>query len=127
MEDLLKEFWPIVLFFIVAIFSYVRNDAKIKSRQPKRNHHQPELIMEEFPPVELTDMTHSQYTVAKKPRAAYKNKTANGFAKQNDGKCKQKSDVALVSEKKGVKSMLKNKSEMKKALVYSEIINRKYI
>lgn len=125
MEDLLKEFWPVALFFVISIVSYVRNNnAKMKQSE---NEMQPHNLDENFPEIEVAEVSSTYSHSASKPRRPIENKRVN---KENT---LLKSGVQPVAAPpvpsagdRGAKVAFKGKSDVKKAFIYSEILNRKY-
>ncbi len=123
MEDLLKEFWPVALFFVISIISYVRNDAKMK--QGKETS-QPHTLDENFPEVELVEPSLTNPAdVVGSLRLSGKKRT-----NKESASAKMPANTAETSETstsgRGVKVALKDRSDAKKAFIYSEILNRKY-
>lgn len=127
MEDLLKEFWPIALFFVISIISYVRNDAKMKQGKKETRETQPHTLDENFPKVEYVETQAAPSLDVVDSRKPLEKKRID------DKKISPKSISAPIhlSEetplvKRGVKVPFKGKSDVKKAFIYSEILNRKY-
>ncbi len=125
MEDLLKEFWPVALFVVISIISYARNDAKMKkaaNEQPA----QPHTLDENFPNVEYIEqpITRSSDAVKRRPVNNEKHTSKGNFSVKNNTKNIESYEKA--THDCGAKIALKGKSDVKKAFIYSEILNRKY-
>ncbi len=122
MEDLLKEFWPVALFFVISIVSYVRNDAKMKQGKKEGQQMQPHTLDENFPEVEIVEPPFTPYSQTKKTLPSFGDKCVKEKSPSSGSVNSLKAPVA----ERGAKVALKGKSDIKKAFIYSEILNRKY-
>ena len=124
MEDLLKEFWPVALFVVISIISYARNDAKAK-KAAEEQPTPPHTLNENFPTVEVFE--HSATADATKRSSNYSTervKKATTATQKATIKGNESQKAAVHT--RGAKVALKGKSDVKKAFIYSEILNRKY-
>ena len=125
MEDLLKEFWPVALSLVISVVSYVRNDAKMKQSKNDTEQH-PHTLDENFPQVEYTDAPIRPFADAIKPKCTSDNKHRNNKNVSGASVTKPVEPVETTVAERGAKIALKGKSDVKKAFIYSEILNRKY-
>ena len=113
----MEDFLPIIAFIIIMIISVVRNIAKTANKakggkQPTRTFGEVFPQMEILQP-EIPDPP-KQRTPAKKEIPTIAN-DSDGCIPEN-----------IASEKRGCKVAINNKSDAKKAFIYSEIFNKKY-
>ena len=124
MEDLLKEFWPVALFIGISIISYMRNEAKAKNG--KAEAQQPHTLDENFPSVEYVETISQPSSPAVKPQPSRGNKNVKHEPLPGKKTIKPDEPVEKATANRGAKIALKGKSDVKKAFIYSEILNRKY-
>lgn len=122
MEDLLKEFWPVALFVVISIISYARSDAKAK-KAAKEQPAPPHTLNENFPTVEVFE--HSATADATKRSFNYGSERIKKAATEK-ATTKVAESQKATAPTRGAKVALKGKSDVKKAFIYSEILNRKY-
>ena len=125
MEELLKEFWPVALFVGISIISYLRNDAKMKQRKEEAQQH-PHTLDENFPDVEYVETASHPYSPAAKPQPSRGNKNIRKEHLSGKNATKPVEPVETTTDERSAKIALKGKSDVKKAFIYSEILNRKY-
>ena len=125
MEELLKEFWPVALFVGISIISYLRNDAKMKQRKEEAQQH-PHTLDENFPSVEYTDAPVRPFVDAIKPQRNNSSKRTKSENVSGKSITNSVEPVETAAATRGAKIALKGKSDVKKAFIYSEILNRKY-
>lgn len=126
MEELFKEFWPVALFAVISIISYARNEAKTKQDDGDMYKPQPETIDENFPEVEVYESSSTPVPDPVKPVCPTNKKLVKKEYVSVKGITKPVETSASSVPERGKKISLKEKSDAKKAFIYSEILNRKY-
>lgn len=126
MDDLLKEFWPIALFFAISIISYMRNETKVKQQKGDAQQPEPQMLDENFPEVEVFEYPSTHAAKPVNPRQTASKKPVNKEYEPAKGMIKSVESSRTSSAGPRAKVTLKGKSDVKKAFVYSEILNRKY-
>lgn len=126
MEDLLKEFWPVAIFFVISIISYMRNEAKEKQQKGDAQQPQPQTLDENFPQVEIYESPAPPTSDPIKPMRSTGKKPASKKYEPATGIIKSVESPQTATAERGIKVALKGKSDVKKAFIYSEILNRKY-
>jgi hypothetical protein len=124
MEDLLKEFWPVALFVGISVISYLRNESKAAKGTAEAQ--QPHTLDENFPNVEYVDAPVRPSSNAVKPQRTNNNKCTKSDNVHGRSTTKSVESVETAAATRGAKIALKGKSDVKKAFIYSEILNRKY-
>ena len=124
MEELLKEFWPVALFVGIGIVSYMRNEAKAKKGEEEAQ--QPHTFGENFPDVEYVETFSQPSSPAVRPQPSRGKKNTNNEPSSGKNATKPVEPVETAAPTRGAKVALKGKSDVKKAFIYSEILNRKY-
>ena len=129
--NFLEEFWPVAFFFVIMGISYARNAAKIKREASQTP---PEVFSEEFPQIDTQEnfeespqKTHNFFEVFGKQKSEQKRQ--NKKPAQPSRKSMENTPPSAPSHEEKQKEKLvrmKNKSEAKRAFIYSEIFNRKY-
>lgn len=123
MEDLLKEFWPVAIFVVISIISYARNDAKAKKAAEKQPA--PHTLNENFPTVEVLEHSTTANDAKLKPNYGTERvKKATTATEKAETKVAESQKSAVPTRR--AKVALKGKTDVKKAFIYSEILNRKY-
>lgn len=123
MIDFIEEFWPVAMFFIIAGISYARNAAAIKRRAEEVEQEQPEVLGDEFPPLEPFEEI---FTVQQPVEPVQKPKPLKREAIHRPQAHVRPEAAPAEAPKKESQYAIKNKSDAKRAIIYSEIFNRKY-
>jgi outer membrane biosynthesis protein TonB len=125
MIDFIEEFWPVAMFFIIAGISYARNAAAIKRRAEEVEQEQPEVLGDEFPPIEpFEEIFTVQQPV--EPVQKPKPKPLKREAIHRPQAHVRPEAAPAEAPKKESQYAIKSKSDAKRAIIYSEIFNRKY-
>ena len=117
MEDLLKEFWPVAIFLVISVVSTLRNASK-QSKQ-EVNDTQPHVDSRVFSEEEMCDNFKTPSPAKAESRCSQAGKRVFTASVADEV-----SDVSAPT--RAAKVSLKGKSDVKKAFIYSEILNRKY-
>lgn len=123
--DFIEEFWPVAFFFVMMGISYARNAAKMKKEASQGPQ---EVLTEEFPTVDSEEFPEVNY---EQPGGAAFNyfgqpKQQKKVTPKREVKIETPTPAHKEEEKKERLISMKNKSEAKRAFIYSEIFNRKY-
>ena len=129
--NFLEEFWPVALFFVIMGISYARNAAKIKREASQTP---PEVFSEEFPQIdtpenfeEAPQRTQNFFEVFGKQKSEQKRQNRKPAQPSRKSTENTHTPAPLHEEKQKERLVsMKNKSEAKRAFIYSEIFNRKY-
>ena len=129
--NFLEEFWPVALFFVIMGISYARNAAKIKREASQTP---PEVLSEEFPQIdtpenfeEAPQRTQNFFEVFGKQKSEQKRQNRKPSQPSRKSTENTPTPAPLHEEKQKERLVsMKNKSEAKRAFIYSEIFNRKY-
>ena len=129
--NFLEEFWPVAFFFVIMGISYARNAAKIKREASQTP---PEVFSEEFPQIdtpenfeEVPQRTQNFFEVFGKQKSEQKRQNRKPAQPSRKSTENTPTPAPLNEEKQKERLVsMKNKSEAKKAFIYSEIFNRKY-
>jgi hypothetical protein len=117
MEELLKEFWPVVIFIAISVISAIRNASK-SSQQGNGAEKQPQDYSVTSPEEDAYDNPQTLLSDKAKTRRPEGNRSVTTSVAD---------DAPVVSaSERGAKVPLKGKSDVKKAFIYSEIFKRKY-
>ena len=129
--NFLEEFWPVAFFFVIMGISYARNAAKIKREASQTP---PEVLSEEFPQIdtpenfeEAPQRTQNFFEVFGKQKSEQKRQNRKSAQPSRKSTENTPTPAPLNEEKQKERLVsMKNKSEAKRAFIYSEIFNRKY-
>ena len=129
--NFLEEFWPVAFFFVIMGISYARNAAKIKREASQTP---PEVLSEEFPQIdtpenfeEAPQRTQNFFEVFVKQKSEQKRQNRKPAQPSRKSTENTPTPAPLNEEKQKERLVsMKNKSEAKRAFIYSEIFNRKY-
>jgi hypothetical protein len=129
--NFLEEFWPVAFFFVIMGISYARNAAKIKREASQTP---PEVFSEEFPQIdtpenfeEAPQRTQNFFEVFGKQKSEQKRQNRKPAQPSRKSVENTPTPAPLHEEKQKERLVsMKNKSEAKRAFIYSEIFNRKY-
>ncbi len=135
--DFIEEFWPVAFFFALMGISYVRNAAKIKKEASQR----PQVeLTDEFPAIEPEETPEGSFEEKGGSLFDFLKQLGNNRQQEQQNVRKKSTHREVSSKKNSARPALppeeekrkegrismKNKSEAKKAFIYSEIFNRKY-
>lgn len=128
--NFLEEFWPVAFFFVIMGISYARNAAKIKREASQTP---PEVLSEEFPQIdtpenfeEAPQRTQNFFESLGKQKSEQKRQNRKPSQPSRKSVENTPPPAPQEEERKERLVSIKNKSEAKRAFIYSEIFNRKY-
>lgn len=127
MKDLVIEFWPVLVFVAAAVVSYVRNEGKSKKLLQESSRQSGDIPEDEWSDAESYDVpadfsrpfSNGEKRSGKTSGTRNKRVTVSSLAddKEYNG---------FSDDDRKIKTAVKNRSEAKKAIIYSEIFNKKY-
>lgn len=127
MIDFIEEFWPVAMFFIIAGISYARNAAAIKRRAEEVEQEQPEVLGDEFPPIEpIEEIFTMQQPVEPVQKPKPQQRPSAHRPVTPSAASARPATAPAEAPKKESQYAIKSKSDAKRAIIYSEIFNRKY-
>ncbi|MBQ2787684.1 MAG: hypothetical protein IJF00_06990 [Bacteroidaceae bacterium] len=128
--NFLEEFWPVAFFFVIMGISYARNAAKIKREASQTP---PEVLSEEFPQIDTQEyleespqMQQNFFESLGKQKSEQKRHNKKPAQPSRRSVENTPPPAPQEEERKERLISMKNKSEAKRAFIYSEIFNRKY-
>lgn len=132
MMSFIEEFWPVAFVFVIMGVSYARNSAKAKREAGQEPD---EVLTEQFPAIDSQEEYENVpdevgrsflglFAPKKKVKEAPQRKRPATSAAAPEKKTPP--PAPAEEKKKEGRISMKNKSEAKKAFIYSEIFNRKY-
>lgn len=135
MMSFIEEFWPVAFVFVIMGVSYARNAAKARKEAEQAPD---EVLTEQFPTIDSAEEYENVpdevgrsfldiFTPKKSVQETPQRKRKRTAHSDNAPKKTATPPPAPVEEKqKEDRISMKNRSEAKKAFIYSEIFNRKY-